>query len=368
MIPYFASLSLLATSSPPVDTVRLSLISTSDKWFFWLVVSSIVVGIGVCLEGPEATIALKRWYSHWRNREVPPENARSLAIPASYVGLLLVILGVAGEGIFESLSSNAETALRAHDEQVLADTISEAGAAKDSANTAAADAKTAGEQSSQARASASNARTLATGARREAGSLKQEITDAKQQAADAVSRLAEAENKLADATQRELAAEVEVNRLKTPRSLVDTDKLVAALKPFSGTEYVLNVFLDDEAVQFTKDVAGALDAARWVRKQPMGIDIGIPTMRIALGQGPAENVPACVETGVSLHAHAKESLAILQSTPVPSLPRTVQAAIALKSAIGPSISPPDERNVAVGIIDPEPGEGMPLTICVGKKP
>jgi hypothetical protein len=368
MRPYFAILSLLTTSSPSVDTVRQSLIARSDRWFFWLVVSSIVVGVGVCLEGPEATIALKRWYLHWKHREVLPENARSLAIPASYLGLLLVLLGVAGEGVFESLSSNAETALRAHDEQVLADTITEAGAAKGSASAAAVAAKTAGEQSSHASTSASNARILATGARQEADSFKQDITDAKQQAADAVSRLADAENRLADATQRELAAEVEVNRLKTPRSLVDTDKLIAALKPFSGTEYMFNVFLEDEANQFTKVVAGALDAAGWVRKQPTGINIGIPTMKLVLGQGPAENVPACVETGVSLHAHTKESLAVLQSTPVSMLPKTVQAAIALKSAIAPSISPPDERNVADGIIDPEPREGIPLTICIGKKP
>ena len=125
MSMYFASLSLLATSaSPPVDTVRQSLIDRSDRWFFWLVVSSIVVGIGVCLEAPESTIALKRWFRHWRREpDVPPEDERSLAIPASYLGLLLVILGVAGEGIFEALSSNAETTLRAHDEQVLGDTI-----------------------------------------------------------------------------------------------------------------------------------------------------------------------------------------------------------------------------------------------------
>lgn len=97
---YFTSLSLLATSvSSPVDTMRQSLIDKSDRWFFWLVMSSIVVGIGVCLEAPESTIALKRWFRHWRKEtDVPPENERSLAIPASYLGLLLVILGVAGKG------------------------------------------------------------------------------------------------------------------------------------------------------------------------------------------------------------------------------------------------------------------------------
>jgi hypothetical protein len=68
--------------------VRESLKADSDRWFFWLVMSSIIVGIGVCFEAPEATIALKRWYRHWRGKEVPPENEKSLAIPASYLGLL----------------------------------------------------------------------------------------------------------------------------------------------------------------------------------------------------------------------------------------------------------------------------------------
>src|ERR1017187_8324688 len=99
----FTSLFLLVTSVviPSTDPVRESLRADSDRWFFWLVVSSIIVGIGVCFEAPEATIALKRWYRHWKGKEVPPENERSLAIPASYLGLLLVILGVAGEGVFE---------------------------------------------------------------------------------------------------------------------------------------------------------------------------------------------------------------------------------------------------------------------------
>jgi hypothetical protein len=107
------------------------LAKTSDRWFFWLVVSSILVGAGVCLEAPEATIALKRWYLHWIEApDIPPENERRLAIPIEYLGLLLVILGVIGEGVCELGSSSAETALRAHDEQVLGETILAAGDAK----------------------------------------------------------------------------------------------------------------------------------------------------------------------------------------------------------------------------------------------
>jgi len=121
-------------------------------------------------------------------------------------------------------------------------------------------------------------------------------------------------------------------------------------------------------MEFTKVVARTLEAAGWVRKQPMGINIGIPTVEIAFDQSGTEHVPACLDTGISLRAHAKESFETLKSVSVQSMPKTIQAALALKSAIALSISPSDERNVVSGILDPKPAEGIPMTICVGKKP
>lgn len=138
MIAHLNSLYLLAAASPPVDAVRDALARTSDRWFFWLVMSSIAVGIGVCLEAPEATIVLKRWYLHWKRvPDIPPENERRLAIPIEYLGLLFVILGVIGEGICELGSSSAETALRAHDEQIMGDAQLAAAQAQQKANEAA---------------------------------------------------------------------------------------------------------------------------------------------------------------------------------------------------------------------------------------
>jgi hypothetical protein len=217
-----------------------------------------------------------------------------------------------------------------------------------------------GEAETKAATESASAMNIARGARLEADTFEADIKSAKKQAA-------EAESHLADALQRAADAEAELFRLKTPRSLVGSDKLIAALKPFSGTEYTLNVFMDDESIQFTKVVAGALDEAGWVRK-PAVIALGIPTMEIVFKQGTSERVPACVDTGISLRAHAKESLAVLQATPVASLPKTVGAAFALKSEIAASISPSDERNVVNGIIDPKQEEGIPVMICVGKKP
>lgn len=211
-----------------------------------------------------------------------------------------------------------------------------------------------------AQTASSNALTLATGARKEADSFENDIKSAKQQATTA-------EQHLADALRETTQAQAELDRIKSPRSIVNRDKLITDLRPFSGTVYVLNVFLDQESTEFIVAVAGALDTAGWVRKQSTGFAIGNPTMRIDFGQG-LEYVPSCIESGIGIHVRIKESLPALQSTPFPSMPKTVQAALTLKASIAASISPSDERNVVAGIIDPEQGEELPIRICVGKKP
>ena len=374
MSAYFACLFLFVSNSPAVDTVRQSLEADSSRWFGWLVKASILVGIGVVLEEPEATVALKRWYRLWRGKEVEAENEKSLLIPIAYLGLLLVVVGVAGEGIFEFLSSHSETALRGHDEQILAETESKFGQVKDSAEAAAkaagqaeasastadASAREASSKSGEAVTSAGNAIALAKDARQQADSFEKDIASANKTATEAEKHLAEA---LREATQ----AEAELNRIRSPRSITDEPTFVSALTPFKGTEYTLNAFMDDESAQFTKVVARALDAAGWVRKQPTSINLGIPTLSILLDKG-NENVPSCIDTGISIHAFTNESLAVLQSLQFPSLPKTVQAALMLKDTIAPHIFPPEERNVGQGVVDPKPADGVPMTICVGKKP
>lgn len=343
------------------DLIRSDLEKFAGHWFWALLGFTLLVALGLMFEFPEIwhdTIGalkemcrcptVKRKLSPWSKL-------------AGTFGWILIIAGVVGEGVAEGFLFKADGLVVKFDEILLADTTKSAGAARKSAIKAADAAKIAKDQSDAAVQSSLNALGLAKGARKEVHSFEADIVSAKKLAADA-------ESHLADALQQAANAEEELTRIKTPRSLIHVDELVAALKPFSGSEYTLNVFMDDESIQFTKAVAGALGAAGWVRKQPAGIDLGIPTVTIVFGQGASENVPACLDTGISLHAHAKESVAVLQSRPLQSLPKTIQAALALRSAITLSISPPDERNVARGILDPKPEEGVLMTICVGKKP
>jgi hypothetical protein len=340
-------------------------------------ISTAFVAVGIVFEYPEVKHEFIEWL---RSRKKPwvvdpaPAGNRNRVPLWSLVGFLIVIVGVAGEGVYEGLLGINDTKIRKIDESSLAaDELQiaqlqnenltlqkQAGDAATSAHNAAIDA-------GNAKTASGDAKTLARGAHTEADALTGEITSAKQQAADAVSRLADAEQRLADSTQREAAAEAKLSAIKTPRSLIQTDELVTALKPFSGTEYVLNVSLDQESNEFIKPIAEVLDAAGWVRKQPKGMNLGNPTMKLDLGHGP-EFVPSCIESGIGINAQTKQPLAILQATPFPQLPSNIRAALVLKTSLSASILPADDHNVDPGVIDPEPGEELPIRICVGQKP
>jgi hypothetical protein len=253
-------LSLFVSIPASVDMVRQSLAGKSDKWFHWLVVSSVVVGVGVFLEAPEATIVLKRWWALRRGKEVIPENEKSWAIPASYLGLLLVVVGVAGEGIFEFLASNADTKIRQYDEQILTDATLKAGSAKDSSEAAAVAAGhaedasgKAADTSAKATASASSALSLAAGARKEADSFEKDIVSAKQQAA-------RAEEKLAD------------------RSLTDQQQKVISdgLNKFPGQEYKVVAYWDSqESLGIANRIHQSLQMAHWTYLPPPSTGVAL---------------------------------------------------------------------------------------------
>jgi hypothetical protein len=124
---HLSSLSFLLTASAPVvDSVRISLESTSNKWFIRLLISTAVVAVGCILEIGETWTDLRRWVRLKRGLRVAEENPASWHVPAGAIGLMLVILGVIGEGVFEAYVSTSDTALRAHDEQILAETQKQA--------------------------------------------------------------------------------------------------------------------------------------------------------------------------------------------------------------------------------------------------
>jgi hypothetical protein len=207
------------TDNPATDGVRQTLAARSDRWFSWLVISSIVVGFGVILEAPEATVELKRWYANWKYGKTD-----GWITPVSYLGLLLVVSGVAGEGIFEFLASKADTALRAHDEQILADTIKEAGTAKDSAHEAV---KAAGLARSAANVALGKAETASIISDKAGRSARAALTIAGEAKADVItvqSNIAKVDEKYAprtlSRTKRDLLIEILRNEPVKPKETV----------------------------------------------------------------------------------------------------------------------------------------------------
>jgi hypothetical protein len=110
-------MSRFASSANP-DPIRFSLERKSAEWFTWLVVSGGVVALGCILEVWETYVSLLGWR---RKRKDRPhnDNPRSWRVPMAAVGLLLVIVGVVGETVFEVLVSNADAAIRTHESDVL---------------------------------------------------------------------------------------------------------------------------------------------------------------------------------------------------------------------------------------------------------
>jgi hypothetical protein len=395
MSPYLASMFLFATSSPPADTLRQSLAAHSDRMFFWLVVSSAVTGIGVIFEAPAELHELGRW---WKIRRLG--KPIGWKVPITFFGLVLVIGGIIGEGIFEFLSANAETEIRAHDEQVLGDTIIEAGDARDSAEAAKGAAVVAGKAAGQAKDASSgavkssgNALTLATSARKEADTFETDIKSANTNAASAESHLAEAlkraadaeketdtfeadiaaakkqaadaESHLADALQRAANSEAELERLKTPRSISRLDQFISDLKRFKGTKYAFqSVVQDEESINLLKSINEMLKQAGWERDK--SID-GFPAL-LVYGKEQADfSVPIGFGTGVQLFANAPDVPADWSTVQISDLPVHLKAAIALNNGLGNTVIPAGKGNTG-GQIMVDKGDLLVIRIAVGKKP
>jgi hypothetical protein len=365
MVPPTASFAEIAKNID--DLVRSDFESFRNIWFTRLLISTAIVAVGLLFELPEIwheSVGAVRELRHTPIHEIAPWMKLLVS-----VGWLLIVVGVGGEFVADSFVSKADGIIQTFDETLIADAERQTGLASERAARALERAAQTEREASQENDRAANAEKQAQQENARAAKALEAAETARKEAEGFQLQIAQANERAASAEQRSNEAQLELARINTPRSFTNEPTLIAALLPFKGTEYILNVFMDDESNEFTRVVGRTLEAAGWVRKQPAGMTIGIPSMRIAFDQGGTENVPACIGTGISLHAYAKESIETLQSRPVQSLPKMIQAALVLKSAIALSISPPNERNVASRILlDPNPAEGIPMTICVGKKP
>lgn len=227
--------------------MRNDLDAWSTFWFWILVVSTIFVVIGIVGEAPEVwqAVGLGRkttarirefWYTRIKRvdfngweRLCPElissnERHRKWVAAIGFIGWVLVIGGVAGEGFAEYFVNDAENETRDFEHAVLVET-------QRSANSASAASALAFDFANKSETASLNALSLATGARKEADSFETDIQSAKTQAAEADSHLAEATKRAKELTSQ-------LDRLTTPRQLFHKTKLADSLKVFSGTEYM----------------------------------------------------------------------------------------------------------------------------------
>jgi hypothetical protein len=194
-------------------------------------------------------------------------------VPAGAIGLMLVIIGVISEGVFEAYVSKSDTDLRSHDEQILTDATLKAAFAKDSAELASVAAGRAKDASGKAVESASSALSLAGGARKEADSFEAGIVSATKQAADAESHLAEA-------LERANRAEKESIQLRDILSGWQLDdeakkRFVKQVQKFAGTPFDLAV--NPAEAPFMEELDGLLTSSSvgWVRLPPKPDSSGV---------------------------------------------------------------------------------------------
>jgi len=185
-------------------------------------------------------------------------------------------------------------------------------------------------------------------------------SDAKAKSAEATAKNFEAQ--IADANARTAQAELELARIKTPRSLKHIPEVVAALKPFKGTEYTFSsVCQEQECLVFLKQLDSVLQEAKWKRGKGLG---GFPAIKV-FGSNVDFAVPLSLTDGIAVRAESRESLASLQALPLDKLPLYIGAAITLNLALFPNLDPPQGGDHKV---DVEPGDSTVVQIAIGKKP
>jgi hypothetical protein len=230
------------------------------------------------------------------------------------------------------------------------DALSKAGSAEDSLGKAE-------DESNKAQAAASSALTLARDARQEADSFEKDIQSAKTQAASAESHLAEALQRAADAT-------AELNRLKSPRSLIHVPELVTTLETFKGTEYTFSsVFEDEESIMLLRAIDDALKRAGWKRVKPTH---RFPMINV-YGDNEDFAVPSGISNGIQISVDSLEPLATLQSLSLDKLPELTRAAVALNLGLSSSLSPP-QAPADNKLVDVQKGTSTTVRIGVGRKP
>jgi hypothetical protein len=232
--------------------------------------------------------------------------------------------------------------------------LANSGIALTQSSNAVDSSKQAIDESNRATASGSGALTLARDARHEADSFEKDIVSAKTQATEAESHLADALKQAAD-------AKLEVDRVKAPRSLINSPQLVSALTIFKDTQYTFSaVCQEEECINLLKSIDALLQSAGWKRTKPPH---GFPSINV-YGSDADFAVTVALTTGIHVSCDAEEPLATFQPLTSDQWPQLVRTAVVLNLSLSSNISPPQEAIK----VDVQQGTSPVIRISVGKKP
>jgi hypothetical protein len=92
------------------ELVRIDLQRLRDSYFWWLIVCTAVVAVGVVLEEAEYIFhfLVKPRLDISTGMYVPPYRRVAALKWVTKLGWILIVVGVVGEGVFESLVSRAD--------------------------------------------------------------------------------------------------------------------------------------------------------------------------------------------------------------------------------------------------------------------
>jgi hypothetical protein len=332
------------------DIARADLEGFRD-WYatciFW---STFAVIVGCAMEVPE--VLHEVWPDLFAKKFDKPIKV------VSSIGLLFVVLGIAGELSFEHWRSGYEGLLQNFENILLVDAERHAASAQQEAGDAKDSATKAANASVLATSASGDALGIAKGARKEADSFEKDIVSAKRQAADA-------ESHLADALREVIAAKTELARLESPRTLlIDPIVVKTTLERLKGTEYAFSaVFADSESIDLLKMIDGVLHDAGWKR-----VDLPIrpagPAMNIN-NRDESFSVVSSLQTGIHVSVQSSNSPASLNAISDRNWPPNVWAGEAIMVVLANSLIPRPKTNSTLGV---ESGTSMIVSIDVGKKP
>jgi len=271
------------------------------------------------------------------------------------VGWLLIVIGVAGEGVAEALVSKADGLIETFNEIVVTGQQHEIAQAEGLAGNARTSSSEAASAAKSAVEAGKVATDLARSARQEADRFADDIKSAKEQAAKAESDLAEARRGAIDTL-------AELNRLKSPRTVANVSDFVNTMTQFKETEYTFSsVFEDEESINLLKIMDDALILAGWKRVKPPS---GFPAINV-YGSTQDFAVPAALTNGLRISVDWPGGLTPeLRALPIDKLPGILKVAVSLHIAIFSHLSPPEEHPQPV---DVENGQSKTVRLSVGKK-